>query len=68
MSMSSGTPRPLDIDDDSEDAAKKVTTKGTPPPTTTTTEMKASPGHRSLFRRVSTFGSDLVNALGDGIN
>ena len=68
MSMSSGTPRPLDIDDDSEDAAKKVTTKGTPPPTTTTTEMKASPGHRSLFSRVSTFGSDLVNALGDGIN
>ena len=66
--MSSGTPRPLDIDDDSEDAAKKVTTKGTPPPTTTTTEMKASPGHRSLFSRVSTFGSDLVNALGDGIN
>ncbi|CCO19522.1 unknown protein [Bathycoccus prasinos] len=67
MSMSSGTPRPLDTDDDSEDAAKKATTKGTPPPTTTT-EMKASPGHRSLFSRVSTFGSDLVNALGDGIN
>jgi hypothetical protein len=26
------------------------------------------PGHRSLFSRVSTFGSDLVNALGDGMN
>jgi hypothetical protein len=29
---------------------------------------KVAPGHRSLFSRVSTFGSDLVNALGDGIN
>ena len=67
MSMSSGTPRPLDIDDDSEDTTKKATTEGAPPPTLTT-EMKASPGHRSLFSRVSTFGSDLVNALGDGIN
>jgi len=68
MSTSSGIPRPpLDIDDDSEDNNKKgaTTTKGTTP---TTTEMKASPGHRSLFSRVSTFGSDLVNALGDGIN
>jgi len=27
-----------------------------------------APGHRSLFSRVSTFGSDLVNALGDGMN
>ena len=68
MSASSGTiPRPpLDID--SEDTTtKKATTEGAPPPTSTT-EMKASPGHRSLFSRVSTFGSDLVNALGDGIN
>jgi|TARA_B110000483_G_scaffold242542_1_gene328712 hypothetical protein len=65
MSTSSGIPRPLDIDDDSEDNNKKgaTTTKAT-----TTAEMKASPGHRSLFSRVSTFGSDLVNALGDGIN
>ena len=57
MSASSGTiPRPpLDID--SEDTTTKKAT----------TEMKASPGHRSLFSRVSTFGSDLVNALGDGL-